>query len=217
MPVYVYRDLFRESKYIIFFTIFFVVCLALAIISKLTINININKESLNDKINVNYSDVGDYKRLHSGSLHDSLIIVSSFGLYYGQMLFWYLIDNKYKKNKIINDKNDIKNSNDIAINEEYFILDDLINKWTSNRVKTFQNWWNIFIIIGIIVVCLLPFILYLLIPKTTTIGIMFTFRIAFLLFISLFLAFSLALYGFIIVTYGTKEVLIQSKKINDRT
>ena len=215
MPVYVYKDLFRKPKYIISFSIFFIICLVLAIISKFTINTNIDKELLNKIIDENCSDVGDYKRLHAGSLHDSLIIAGSIGLYYGQMLFWYLIENKYKKNKQISSSNTIENSNDIISYEEYFAIDILINKWTLNRTQTFQHWWNIFIIIAIIIVCALPIFLYLFIPKTTTLGVLLTFRIAVPLFIALFLAFSLGLYGFILVTCGTKEILLQRKEISD--
>ena len=214
MPANIYKKLFKEKFYIIFFVSFYIICLALAFISRYVININQNFDLLNEKVDVNCKQIKQYKRLHNGSLHDSLIIVGSIGLYCGQCLFWFLIDNKYKKdankNDEKNDKNLRKNTNN-DLNTDYFIVDELINKWIFFRSQTCSHWWNIFKLIGVLIICFIPIVMYLFIPKNIDVGLILTFRIAVPLFIASFLFFSFGFYEFIITTCGSKEILLSYK------
>ena len=193
-----YRKFFRENKYIIFFPSYVILCLVIAVISHFTANQDLNYNELNKKMNENCSELSEYKRFNSGSLYDSILISIFMGLYCGQCLFWYLIDNKYKKmNLIISETN-----------EDSLTLDELINNWSSNRSQIFKPWWNIFKIIIVLIISVIPIVMYLFIPKSINVGLMFTFRVAVPLFMVGFLLFSIGLYGFIFIACGDKEVLL---------
>ena len=216
MPVSLYRKFFKQKYYILFFVCFFIICLALAIISRFTINKNKDFNSLNQKVDVNCKRVKEYKRFHIGSLHDSLILVAMIGLYCGQCLFWFLIDNKYKKNKknkkIGNSKKDENNNRDnendlVTVN---FVIDELINKWSLFRSQICAHWWNMFKIIGVLIVCLIPIVLYLFISKNIDVGLILTFKTAVPMFIIAFLIFSFGLYEFVVITCGSKEILLSN-------
>ena len=64
------------------------------------------------------------------------------------MIFWIIFDKYYKVN--LN-----KNNND------YYLIDELINKWNKNKCLIFDKSENIFIFFKLILVCLSPFIIHL--------------------------------------------------------
>ena len=212
-----YRSFFREKQYIIFFTVYVILCIIISIISTFIFNQNLDYDELNKKLNKNCSVIIENKRFNYASLKDSILISGFFGLYCGQCLFWYLIDNKYKGMNLIESgtKEDANNGNDI-FNEDYFILDELINKWSSNRSQLFKPWWNIFKLILVLVISLIPITMILFIPSTINIGLMVTFKIAVPYFIIGFLIFSIGLYEFIFITCGKKEFLLECKNKNEK-
>ena len=212
-----YRKFYREKKYIIFFPSYVIICLVVAIISNFTVNQNLNYDDLNEKMNVNCSAVKEYKRFNYGCLTVSMFISAILGLYCGQYLFWYLIDKKYKKMNLIEDDNkgDNNNENDV-FNEEYYFLDELINKWSSYRSLLFKPWWNIFKAILVLILCAIPLIMMLAMPENINGGLIMTFKIAVPIFIICFLVFSIGLYEVVFITCGKKEVLLSCGNENEK-
>ena len=115
-----------------------------------------------------------------------------FGMYLGQIIFWYLIENKYKNNEI----NTINEFQSLSVNEEKVdctiknnksenesiislddSIDDLINHWNKNRVLLCSNFKTVLKIIMIIIICALPVILLITIPNSSNLALIFTIKI----------------------------------------
>ena len=97
LPVSIYKKFFREKKYK--YIILSILCVFIIItISNVFI---FNKEFDYDK----YNDILDklcekkvpkYRRFNLDGLFGSITILALLGMYLGQVLLWYLIENKYK-------------------------------------------------------------------------------------------------------------------------
>ena len=109
----------------------------------------------------------EYRRFNFDGLFGSFVVFAMLGMYIGQILFWYLIENKYKVNNEIDNieslqnnyinseiKDNINNNNNKpdlnyiinCINKKENIndnsIDDLLNHWNKNRIllrKSFKN------------------------------------------------------------------------------
>ena len=150
MPISYYKKFFKKTSYISYIFLIILLLSILSIINKFAFNNNINLEKYNDILNkLCGSDYPNYRRFNNDGLFGSLIIFSILGMYLGQILFWYLIDNKYKRSNnnyknidgSINNKNNIKNENNSSLNDIEF--DDISNNEydedTSINVKNKDN------------------------------------------------------------------------------
>ena len=99
MPVTYYKKLFKEKRYII---IIFSLILFLSIFSIISNFAFDNKSTIKkyEKVlNEKCQNLPEYRKFNLDGLYGSFIIFSLLGMYSGQIVFWYLIDNNYKNNK----------------------------------------------------------------------------------------------------------------------
>ena len=118
------------------------------------------------------------------------------GLYYGQILFWIIFDKYYKNN--LN-----KTSND------YYLIDELLNKWNKNKCFIFDKKENIYIFIRTLFICVSPLALFFLI-KTNNILIILVFKLGLPLFFISLLLFSFGLYWLVLIYLGNKEKILNN-------
>ena len=147
-----------------------------------------------------------------------------FGMYLGQIIFWYLIENKYKNNEI----NTINEFQSLSVNEEKVdctvknnksenesiislddSIDDLINHWNKNRVLLCSNFKTVLKIIMIIIICALPVILLITIPNSSNLALIFTFKIGLPFFSTPFLLYSFGFFYIIKFSCGSCEILMK--------
>ena len=96
-------------------------------------------------------------------------------------------------------------------NNDYYLIDELINNWNKNKCFLFHKKSNLFIIIKIIVVCSLPLSIFFFIsPDNDSMLIIFLIKFAIPLLLTSFLTFGIGLYWFIITFCGNKENLINN-------
>jgi hypothetical protein len=99
MPVTYYKKLFKEKIYII---IIFSLILFLSIFSIIS-NFAFDNKSIIKKyekvLNEKCKNLPEYRKFNLDGLYGSFIIFCLLGMYSGQIVFWYLIDNKYKNKK----------------------------------------------------------------------------------------------------------------------
>ena len=233
LPVSIYKKFFREKKYK--YIILSILCVFIIItISNVFI---FNKEFDYDK----YNDILDklcekkvpkYRRFNLDGLFGSITILALLGMYLGQIVFWYLIENKYKFNEVnymnnikqiqemnINDikfSNDIKNSKNEIINKNKIetdnlsqdSFDDLINHWNTNRIYI-CDFKNILKLIAVLIICLLPAILFIAIKNDSDIIIIFIFKLGIPMLLVPFLIYSFGFYFLIKISCGPKETLLK--------
>ena len=233
LPVSIYKKFFREKKYK--YIILSILCVFIIItISNVFI---FNKEFDYDK----YNDILDklcekkvpkYRRFNLDGLFGSITILALLGMYLGQIVFWYLIENKYKFNEVnymnnikqiqemnINDikfSNDIKNSKNEIINKNKIetdnlsqdSFDDLINHWNTNRIYI-CDFKNILKFIAVLIICLFPVILFIAIKNNSDIIIIFIFKLGIPMLLVPFLIYSFGFYFLIKISCGPKETLLK--------
>lgn len=192
-----YRNIFNNKKYILSMSLFLLLFLYFPFLFSNQFNKQIiNYIDLNEKLNYNCSNVKNYKRFYNEGIFGCLVILVIFGFYYGQMIFWIIFDKYYKVN--LN-----KNNND------YYLIDELINKWNKNKCLIFDKSENIFIFFKLILVCLSPFIIFFSINSDNVI-IILLLKFGLPLFLLSFLFFSFGIYWLIIIYLGNKEKILNN-------
>lgn len=288
MPIHYFKKLFKDKKYISFMIPFQICLTVLTIINKFAINVDVDVEEYNKIIDQCCGiDYPIYRRFHNDALYGSFTIFAVMGMYIGLIIFWYLIDNKYKKNKEENNDNEnsknicdnlIENNNNYNLDTKYSLndietgeeirnemevidikkdedniiidvasdnnhknnkennnenyneednendnenfnklseselIDKLVNNWYRNRVLLFGSIRNIFKIILVILLCCSPGILFVAIPKNSSLTIIFVVKLAIPFFFILFLLYSFGFYYIIKIGCGTKEVVLKRLK-----
>ena len=138
------------------------------------------------------------------------------------MFFWYLVQYNYKKNNVMLEFKNIKNEinlceiqvekNKDCVTEdgdtkEDLIVDELINHWNDNRIFM-CSLTNILKIFGILFLCSLPIILFILVNGDNML-LIFIFKFAVPFFLVFFLIFGPGFYYVIKFTCGPKEILLK--------
>jgi hypothetical protein len=226
MPVSVYKKFFREKKYIYISIAVYLVFIAITII-----NYFITKKGFDyDKYNaildkICEKKVAKYRRFNADGLFGSSTIFAMFGMYLGQIIFWYLIENKYKINEIstmneiqsltnntekvdyiVKNNNKSENVSNMSLDDS---VDDLINHWNKNRVLLCSNFKTVLKIILVVIICALPVILLIVIPNNSNLALIFTFKIGLPFFLTPFLLYSFGFYYIIKFSCGSCEILMK--------
>ena len=241
MPVIYYKKLFKEKIYI---SIIFSLILFLSIFSIISNFAFDNKSQIKkyEKIlNEKCQNLPEYRKFNLDGLFGSFIIFGLLGMYSGQILFWYLIDNNYKSNKKrkkINNKKAYHNNS--SVNEDIIgdteeeeengtdnddnddnvdpdaennrRIDELINNWNENRVLLFSSCGRLIKIIFVIISCSSPLLLLILIPHNGNLVVVFIFKLGIPFFSFTFLLYGFGFYHIINISYGPKKILL--KQIN---
>ena len=232
MPVANYKRFFIVKKYIYIILAIFCFFIILTFLNIPIFNRGFDKDKYDDLLDrVCEKKVAKYRRFNLDGLFGSITVLAMLGMYLGQIVFWYLIENKYKYNinnsinniKPIQDKDineikfsaDNKNSiNDINKNNKIEVLnddsiDDLINHWNKNRVLLCSNFKTVLKIIMIIIICALPVILLIVIPNNSNLALIFTFKIGLPFFSTPFLLYSFGFFYIIKFSCGSCEILMK--------
>ena len=233
MPVSYYKKFYRENKYIFIILMLFAVLIAITLMNIFLFNQDFQKDKYNSIIDKlcgeNYPE---YRRFNFDGLFGSFVVFAMLGMYIGQILFWYLIENKYKVNKEIDNieslqnnyinseiKDNINNNNNKpdlnyiinCINKKQNIndnsIDDLLNHWNKNRILLRKSFKNILKIFLIIVLCIIPGVLFLVIPNNSNIVFIFLLKLGIPFFLVPFLFFSYCMYYIIKISCGTINIL----------
>ena len=206
MSMITYRKIYQNIKYIFFISLFFIISILTFIFTSLIFNQRLNYIDLNNNLNLHCEKVKQFRRFNNEGIFGCLIIIFLIGLYYGQFIFWFLSDKYYKKNIS-------------SLNNDYYLIDELINNWNKNKCYLFQKKENIFKIFKLIIICISPIILFFLISSDNkSMIIIFLIKLSIPLFLISFLSLGYGLFGFISLYCGNKENLVNilffSIKIN---
>ena len=233
LPVSIYKKFFREKKYIYIILSILCVFIIITIANVFIFNKGFDYDKYNDILDkLCEKKVPKYRRFNLDGLFGSITILALLGMYLGQIVFWYLIENKYKFNEVnymnnikqiqemnINDikfSNDNKNSKNEIINKNKIendnlsqdSIDDLINHWNTNRIFIF-DFKNILKLIAVLIICLLPAILFIAIKNDSDIIIIFIFKLGIPMLLVPFLIYSFGFYFLIKISCGAKETLLK--------
>ena len=191
-----YRKIYSNIKYIIFIFLIFLFSILIPLI--IFFNNNLNYLELNSKLNKSCPRTKKFRRFNYDGLFGCVIIISLIGSYFGQILFWSLTDKYYKKNL---DK----------LNNDYYLIDELINNWNKNKSFLLEKKSNILIIIKSIFTCISPSLIYFLISsENKSLTIIFLFKFSIPLFLFSFFVCGISSYWFITLFCGNKENLINN-------
>jgi len=161
MPVSVYKKFFREKMYIFIILGIFAIFIALTIMNNFIFNKNFDKDKYDEILDrLCEKKVAKYRRFNYDGLFGSFTVFIMLGMYLGQIIFWYLIENKYKVNNVniikpveinineerfyqknshdeinVNNNNEIKNSNKLNINNN----NEIENNNSINNIKIENN------------------------------------------------------------------------------
>ena len=161
MPVSVYKKFFREKMYIFIILGIFAIFIALTIMNNFIFNKNFDKDKYDEILDrLCEKKVAKYRRFNYDGLFGSFTVFIMLGMYLGQIIFWYLIENKYKLNNVniikpveinineerfyqknshdeinVNNNNEIKNSNKLNINNN----NEIENNNSINNIKIENN------------------------------------------------------------------------------
>ena len=233
LPVSIYKKFFREKKYIYIILSILCVFIIITIANVFIFNKGFDYDKYNDILDkLCEKKVPKYRRFNLDGLFGSITILALLGMYLGQIVFWYLIENKYKFNEVnymnnikqiqemnINDikfSNDNKNSNNEIINKNKIetdnlsqdSIDDLINHWNTNRIYI-CDFKNILKLIAVLIICLLPAILFIAIKNDSDIIIIFMFKLGIPMLLVPFLIYSFGFYFLIKISCGPNETLLK--------
>ena len=235
IPVNDYKKFFREKKFIYIISAVFAVYIGITIANNFIFNRNFDSDKYNAILDIVFEKkVHKYRRFNLDGLFGSFTVFAMLGMHTGQIIFWYLIENKYKYNEI-KEMNSIKPIQEPNINNIQFSaemsdnvakinnndnkvdylnddsIDDLINHWNMNRVYICDI-KNILKIILVIVICALPAVLFIAIPNDANSAIIFIFKIGIPYFVVPFLIYSFGFYYIIKIACGPKEKLMERIK-----
>ena len=234
MPVSYYKKLFKEKIYISIILTLIIFLSIFPIISIFVFNKDFNDGEYNKILEKKCPNLPEYRKFNFDGLFGSLVIFCLMGMYLGQILFWYLIDNKYKKNKNNDEENDNFDKNNTSLNEDIDVeteekedeeknnddinenndinnnrmIDELINDWNKNRSLLFRKFGTIFKIILVLILCCLPLLLLGLLPKNAHLVLIFIFKFGVPFFATLFFLYGLGFYFIIKLSCGEKEILL---------
>lgn len=198
MSMIIYRKIYQNTKYIILIIICFIITILTPIICSFIFNQQLDYINLNNKLNYNCKKVKKFRRFNYDSLFGCLIIISFMGFYCGQFLFWHLLDKYYKKNI---DK----------LNNDYYLIDELINNWNKNKSYFFTKKGNILKFLNFLFICVSPIILFFLISsENNSMILIFLVKLSIPLFLISFFVFGIGFYWFIILYCGNKDNLLNN-------
>ena len=217
MPILFYKRLFKEKIIIFCISGILLILEILSILSSISFNANFDYDHYDKILKILCQELPKYRKFNMDGLFGAFVVMALLGMYLGQVIFWYLIDNFYKKKKTKIQKMDsIKSSdyiNDIE-NDDYDdkinnkILDDRIIHWNENRSFNNCSTNKILQIIVIIIICCSPLYLFIFISKDANMIVIFIFKFGIPFFLSLFLIFSIGFYYIIKIICGEKEDLL---------
>ena len=231
IPVANYKRFFIVKKYIYIILAIFCFFIILTFLNIPIFNRSFDKDKYDGLLDrVCEKKVAKYRRFNLDGLFGSITVLAMLGMYLGQIVFWYLIENKYKYN-VMNSINNIKpvqdtnineikfsndnknNMNDINSNKNEILnddsIDDLINHWNKNRIYICANFKNVLKVILTIIICAIPGILFVAIPSDSNVVVIFIFKIGIPMFTVPFLLYSFGFYYIIKVSCGSKELLMK--------
>jgi hypothetical protein len=198
MSMITYRKIYQKCKYKFFISLIFFISILIPIICFAVFNQQLDYINLNKNFDLKCNEVKQYRRFNNEGLFGCLIIIPFIGFYYGQFIFWYFSDKYYKKNMDIS-------------NNDYYLLDELINTWNKNKCLLFQKKTNFLKIIEYIIICFSPVILFFLISSDNkSMLIIFVVKFAIPLFLISFLFFGIGFYCFITLYCGNKEKILNN-------
>lgn len=185
MPIKVYKKYFKEKKYIAFITIIFIIFTIIAIMSNIFFNSQEKINELSKKLDNKCSHKKIFRRFNYDGLFGCLSIVELFGIYLGQIIFWFLEDKIYKSD------------------DDYYEIDEIINNWNKNIIS-YPSMNNIIKLIFVSLMLIIPFSLYKFIGVNNSIAIIFIFKLGASFIIACFLCFGPILYMMIETFTGDK-------------
>ena len=224
MPIGFYKRLFKEKLLIFCISGILTILELFSILSSISFNSNFDIKKYEERLSRLCTNLPKYRKFNLDGLFGAFVILALLGMYLGQVIFWYLIDNYYKKSNnnrsekiefILNpsDKTNSSFESEEGDENEDYRLDKLINNWNENRTFIFCSIYKIFKIIFILIICCSPLILFIGVSKEANIIIIFIFKFGIPFFSTLFFTFSFGFYYIIKVFCGEKDELLRKAKL----
>lgn len=117
MPVGFYRKLFVKKRYVVPLSFVWCFLCLFSIGSKFMYNQNFDYKKYKQVLDEKCKGLPEYRKFNLDALFGSMIVVGIAGIYYGQMIFWNLIDSFYKIKKSNNNNKNNKNVNKEEISQ----------------------------------------------------------------------------------------------------
>ena len=196
IPMIKYRTIYQNKKIIFIINISFILLMFLPfwcanIFNRKTLYIN-----LNEKLNFTCANVKAYKRFNNEGIFGCLIILSFIGFYYGQFIFWIIFDKYYKNNMN-------------KTNNDYYLIDELLNKWNKNKCLIFDKKENIYIFLKLLLTCFSPLIIFFL-TNSNSVLVILLLKLGLPLFLISILLFSFGLYWLVLIYLGNKDKILNN-------
>ena len=199
MPISCYLNFYRFFSYIIPIIFLFMILFPIPIIYYRPINVQSHFEKYELLMTKKCPHKLEYEFYSHVCMAGSLIIYLGVGIYLGQCLFWCLIN---RKKNIPNETIDNIENN----NYNLFSVEESINNWNKYIKDIYNNNYNLLRVIGLVILCLSPGILYFVIPaENNTMKNIFIYKIGLPLFLIGFLTFGPCFFAFMIILKKQKE------------
>lgn len=222
MPINFYKRLFKEKILIFCISGILIILELFSIISAVSFNTNFEEGKYGEILSNLCKNLPKYRRFNLDGLFGSFVILALLGMYLGQVIFWYLIDNYYKNRKennhsekidfLLNSESNSFENEDFEDKNKNEIIDELVNNWNENRTFIFCTIGKGLKILFIMINCCSPLILFFAVSRDSNIVLIFIFKFGIPFFFVLFFIFSFGFYNIIKVTCGEKENLL--KRVN---
>lgn len=218
MPISYYKKMFQEKYKIYLFSSILIKLAIISIGSSFIFNSNFDYNYYNDILK-KLCDLPEYRKFNLDGLFGGFVILALLGMFLGQAIFWYLIDNYYKNNKsqnielLINSEETKDSIEELNKENNNNKLDNLINNWNENRNFMICSNIKALKLIIIVMLCCVPLILFICVSKKSNMVIIFIFKFGVPFFLSLFFLYSFGFYFIIKIFCGEKYELL--KKVNE--
>ena len=216
MPISFYKNFFKEKIKIFIISFILIGLVILSICSSLYFNSNFDYDYY-DGILTKLCNLPKYRKFNYDGLFGAFVILSLLGMYFGQIIFWFLIDNYYKNNKS-QEIESLIYSEEMDDSKEYLDennnnkLDDIINNWNKNRYFIYCSTNKVLKLLIILIICCCPIILFIKVSKENNLAVIFIFKFGIPFFLSLFFLYSFGFYYIIKIFCGENYELLKRAK-----
>lgn len=193
MKIESYTKLFTSMKNLFINSIVFIIAFIVLLLSYLLIDYSSAEGYIKDLYTncPEYEKEKPYRRFQNDGFFGGLTLFCLMGAYYGQYFLWYKIHSHYGEDR-----------------------DELINKWVYNREGVYTSFVNVLKVIGIIILCAAPMLIYLII-SSTNLTVIFIFKVSIPFFITIFLLYGPGLY--LMISLGLCNMKIFLKGAEEET
>lgn len=195
MKTKTYLSFFTNKTNIIIYLVSFIISFLVLLGSYLLIDFDSIttpdiKDNVYKKLEIKcpiYGQDKPYRKFEKDGMFGGLTIFCLIGAYLGQLFLWYKVHQSYGTSK-----------------------DELINNWVYNRSSVFYNGLKLIQVAGILILCAIPMVIYLIIGGQN-LAVIFIFKVSIPFFLALFMLYGPGLYLMISLGLANNEILLYNQ------